>query len=174
MAERTVTVRYTKWGGGPHWRFDLSFLGADEHGTWLAGLPGCLLQLRDEPPAVRTDTFVALVPVRGAWIAFWNEASRYEIYVDVCDRLVWSPDGAEVATVDLDLDVIRWRPDGTTRLLDEDEFVEHRRTLAYPAELITGAEATAAWLMEAVRSRREPFGVTGPGWLEAVLSRPPR
>ena len=171
MADRTVTLRYTKWGGGPHWRFDLPLLGADQHGTWLAGPPGVPLQLRDEPPVTRRDWFVTLVPTRGDWIAFWNERSRFEIYVDVCGPPAWTPDRSEVTAVDLDLDVVRWRADGVTDVIDEDEFADHQVALGYPPEVIAGARATSDWLMEAVTTRREPFDRVGPGWLGYAISR---
>ena len=31
----SVDVRMTKWGDRPHWRFASTYLGEDEHGTWL-------------------------------------------------------------------------------------------------------------------------------------------
>lgn len=168
MPER-VSLRYTKWGGGPHWRFELVFLGEDDHGVWLAGPPGTPLQLRHEAPVTRSDWFVGLVPATGHWTAFWNERSRFEIYVDVTDRPAWSSARDEVTAVDLDLDVVRWRADGAVEVLDEDEFAQHQVDLAYPASVIAGARATSDWLTEAVTLRCEPFDVVGPAWLRRAM-----
>ena len=30
-----VRVVMTKWGGRPHWEYDATYLGSDEHGDWL-------------------------------------------------------------------------------------------------------------------------------------------
>lgn len=163
----SVAVRYTKWGGALHWHFDLEEIGRDAHGVWLAGPPGTPLQLRDEPPVVRRDTFVALVPHEGHWIAFWNEASRFEIYVDVTTAPLWSQ--GELTAVDLDLDVVRWRADGVVTVLDEDEFLDHQVELAYPPEVIADARSTTAWLVEAVSTGQEPFGKVGAGWLAGAV-----
>jgi uncharacterized protein len=162
----TVSVRYTKWGDRLHWHFDLERLGADGHGTWLAGRRGITKQRGDEPPMRERHGFVMLVPRQGRWTAYWNVDDEIELYVDVTTTPVWTPEG--VTTVDLDLDVVRWRG-GRVQVLDEDEFNEHRVALAYPAEVVAEARVTAAWLVEAITSRAEPFGGVGLSWLARLV-----
>ena len=156
-----------KWGGRLHWHFAMEHLGVDDHGVWLAGEPGTVLQRGAEPPRVKPDAWVLLVPVSGSWIASWNAEDGPEIYVDVTSVPEWR-DGTLVA-VDLDLDVVRER-DGTTVLLDEDEFADHQVRFGYPPDVVEHAERTATWLMEAVAARVEPFDRVGRRWLDAVSS----
>jgi protein associated with RNAse G/E len=77
---------------------------------------------------------------------------------------VW--DGDTVEMIDLDLDVVRWRADGSAGILDEDEFLEHQETYGYPQHIIDKARATTASLLLAVEARVEPFGDVGPAWLQ--------
>ncbi|MEX0873926.1 MAG: DUF402 domain-containing protein [Actinomycetota bacterium] len=72
-----------------------------------------------------------------------------------------------VTTIDLDLDVIRFR-DGRLLLDDQDEFEEHKELYGYPEDFVEKAVATEDWLMEAVEQRREPFGSAGQPWLEML------
>jgi uncharacterized protein len=70
--------------------------------------------------------------------------------------------------VDLDLDVLRLRADQRVLLDDEDEFAEHQVRYCYPANVISNAEAAAAWLLDAVSAKAEPFGAAYRRWLEIV------
>ncbi|HLF40836.1 MAG TPA: DUF402 domain-containing protein [Acidimicrobiia bacterium] len=167
-----VTVRFTKWGGHPHWRYDVELLGEDGYGRWAACRPGTVLRRADEPPKRQRWWFVMVVPHDGHWMAVWNESYKYEIYVDVTGEPRWS--AGEVTAVDLDLDVVRWRDGGRVEVLDEDEFAEHRMRFGYPPDVVAGARSTADWLVEAVGARREPFGEVGPRWLRQALSLPIR
>jgi hypothetical protein len=162
----TVSVRYTKWGEHLHWYFDLERLGTDRYGTWLAGRRGITKRRGDEPPQRERHGFVMLVPGEGRWTAYWSVDDEIELYVDVTTTPEWTTEG--VTAVDLDLDVVRWRGGGV-EVLDEDEFDEHRVALAYPPDVVAGARATAAWLVEAITARREPFGSTGPAWLAHLV-----
>ncbi|WP_241563811.1 DUF402 domain-containing protein [Nonomuraea polychroma] len=104
---------------------------------------------------------------RDAWwtAAFYLQPHWMDIYVDVTTVPEWS-DG-EVTMLDLDLDVIR-TPDGRLFVDDEDEFAEHQMLLGYPPELITQAEGSARWLLDAVGERKEPFGGVHLEWLAMV------
>lgn len=166
MNERSdlISVVFTKWGGRQHWHFECGWLGEDEFGAWLAGRPGTRLQRGDEPAIIELPGFVQLVPCRGEWIAFFNAAGPFEIYVDVTSTPVWT--GGTVTCVDLDLDVVR-RPDGKVQLLDEDEFIQHQIELKYPADTVRSARATAEWLLNAVAAGHGPFGGAGAAWLAA-------
>ena len=161
-------MRFTKWGGRPHWRYDVELLGEDVYGRWAACRPGTSLRKADDPPKRQQWWFVMVVPHAGHWMAVWNETFKYEIYVDVTGAPEWS--AGEVSAVDLDLDVVRWRDDGRVEVLDEDEFDDHRVRLRYPADVVADARATTAWLVDAVASRREPFGDVGPRWLHEAIA----
>lgn len=162
--DRMVSVVFTKWGDRPHWHFECAWLGEDVFGVWLAGRPGTRLQRGDEPAIVEAHGFVQLVPRQGEWMAFFNVAGPFEVYVDVTTAPIWT--GRTVACVDLDLDVVR-RPNGEVQLLDEDEFMSHQVELEYPAGIIQQARATAYWLLDVVAARHEPFRSTGLAWLAA-------
>jgi hypothetical protein len=167
-----IHVRYTKWDGSLHWHFDTVELGEDVHGLWLGAPDGTEVRRGDEPP-VRSQAFALLVPPMGWWTAVWNDVSpdgsgfSFEVYLDVCTPP--TRDGSVVGAVDLDLDVAR-RPDGTTVMLDEDEFEEHRRRYGYPERVVDQARVAAASMMRLVEARVEPFGVVGPEWLRAAVA----
>jgi protein associated with RNAse G/E len=48
---------------------------------------------------------------------------------------------------------------------DEDEFEEHRRSLAYPDDVVSLARSSAGEVLAAIGSRVEPFLTVGQGWL---------
>lgn len=167
----TVTIEFTKYDGRAHWHFPVRPLGADEHGKWYGAYHGVELQRGQEPPVSWGCDFVVLVPAAGEWIGCFNSAGKFAIYIDVTGPISIS-DG-RVTAVDLDLDVVRL-PDGGVELLDEDEFIEHQVRFGYPSEVVERAEATANWLLHAVRSRQEPFDTVGPSWLSTLLSEATR
>jgi len=160
-----IGVRFTKWGGALHWHYELQRLGEDEHGVWVGAPIGTVLQRGHEPSSIEEQGWVGLVPWEATWSPLWNRTKEPEVYVDVTTRASW--DGNTVHMVDLDLDVVRHR-DGSVAILDEDEFAEHQVALGYPAEVIAEAEATAAWLVEALTARVEPFGDVGAAWLRRL------
>jgi len=166
-----VHVRFTKYDGTPHWHFDVVRLGEDEHGVWLGGSDGTPVQRGLEPPLISTP-FALLVPTEGWWVATFNpdlpdSPFQHVIYADVCTPGTWEE--SSVTAIDLDLDVAM-RADGTVTLLDEDEFEEHRETMAYPPHVIDRARGAAASLFSAMEAGREPFGSVGHGWLERANS----
>ena len=162
-----VRVVFRKWDGRLHWHFWLRLLGEDDHGVWLAGPPGTVLQRGGEAAKHETDGFVMLVPRADSWTAIWNVDDDPEVYVDVTTLPEWSRDS--VAAVDLDLDVVRYR-DGTVALLDEDEFEEHRLVFGYPPTVADAAVATAHSLLDAVAHRVEPFDAAPSRWLAGAHS----
>jgi len=170
-----IHVAYRKWDGSAHWHFDLTRLGEDDHGLWLGGANGTPVQRAAEPP-LRSQAFTLLIPRDGWWTAVWNahttggEGFQFEVYVDVCTPADCSDSG--FTAVDLDLDVAR-RPDGTTVLLDEDEFEDHRRRYGYPDHVVDRARTTAAALVLAVENRDEPFDRVGPAWLDRAIALGP-
>ena len=146
-----VRVRFGKWGGGPHWAFDLVYLGVDEFGHWAGGPEGLPMERPGRAVLADTDGVLCFAHTQG-FVATRNadfgEPTAAEIYVDVTTVPRWTRAGdglAEVRMVDLDLDVVR-RFDGVTYVDDEDEFADHQLTLGYPVAVIDAArDASAAW-----------------------------
>jgi uncharacterized protein len=168
MTGRDVRVVYTKYDGSLHWHQTMQYLGEDEHGVWLGANAGSAMQRGDEPPIVLGQASVRLIPDGTWWTAtFRAEPANAEIYCDICTPPRW-PDPAEVTMVDLDLDVLRLRADQSILLDDEDEFAEHQFRYGYPADVIRNAEAAAAWLLDAVSAKAEPFGGAYRRWLDMV------
>jgi hypothetical protein len=160
-----VDVRFTKWGGGRHWEFPVTYLGTDPLGVWCGAPAGTRLE-RPSAAFVSAFAWVTLFPTGQPWAASYYDSvdQPIAVYVDVTTPPVW--DGATVTMVDLDLDVVLGR-DGSLLLDDEDEFEEHQVTLAYPGDVVDLARRTAADLMAAAADAREPFGPAGARWLQA-------
>jgi protein associated with RNAse G/E len=162
---RRVRVVFTKYDGRLHWHAWLSRLGEDEYGVWLAAPSGTVWQ-RGSEPGVSLPPSVTLIPRDAWWVAAFNAApAKYEMYVDVSTVPAWS--GNEVTMVDLDLDVVRYRGDGAVRLLDEDEFAEHRLLFGYPETVVRSVTDTAQRLMSDVVAS-EPFAAAYRPWLAKV------
>jgi uncharacterized protein len=161
-------VEYTKYDGSLHWHFTMSYLGADEHGTWLGARPGLVARRGSELSITMEQPHVMLVPDGQWWTAVFNgEPTRTEVYCDICTVPQWAGE-ARVTMADLDLDVVRLRADGQVLLLDEDEFAEHQVRYQYPADVIAQAEQAAAWLADAIGSGAEPFAAAYRTWLRKV------
>jgi len=165
---RDVRVVYTKYDGSLHWHLTMRYLGEDEHGIWLGADAGSAMQRGYEPPVVLEQASVRLIPDGVWWAAtFSADPAQCEIYCDIGTPPQW-PSPAEVTMVDLDLDVLRLRSDQRVLLDDEDEFAEHQVRYRYPGDVISNAEASAAWLLDAVSAKAEPFGAAYRRWLEIV------
>lgn len=170
MSHERVRVVFRKYDGALHWHFDAVRLGEDEAGVWLGCPPNTPATRGDEPPRIWAAPGAVLFPRDGWWVATFNATPhKYEIYVDISTTPVWSSgDGAdEVTMVDLDLDVVRMR-DGEVRVLDEDEFAEHRVKYGYPPEVVAGARAATEWLAGVVGDDTEPFASEYNHWLTKV------
>lgn len=160
---------YRKFDGALHWHTTLTRLGEDEHGVWLGSRPGGRWR-RDGGPWVTVHGPRLMVAPRDRWwtARFNSESdSRTEIYCDVTAVPTWTADD-ELTIVDLDLDVVRLRAGGEVRLLDEDEFAEHRVRYGYPAEVASQAVATSVWLLDALTTGVEPFGGAADRYLARV------
>jgi uncharacterized protein len=165
---RDVRVVYTKYDGSLHWHQVMQYLGEDEHGIWLGGRAGSTTQRGDEPPIVLKQAFVGLIPEDQWWTATFNgDPAKTEIYCDIGTPARW-PNPALVTMVDLDLDVLRVRADQRVIVVDEDEFAEHQLRYGYPPDVISEAERAAAWLLDAISAKAEPFGAAYLSWLEMV------
>ena len=163
-------LELTKWGGRPHWHYDMVYLGDDQYGQWFGAPSGAVLQRGAEPPISWPCDFVLLVPSEGNWLATFNAAGPTELYIDVTGPV--SFDGTTVRADDLDLDVAR-RRSGAVKLLDEDEFEQHRHRFGYPDDVVAGARATAQRLLREVIGGAEPFATRGQAWLALLEAHRP-
>jgi uncharacterized protein len=175
VTDRDVRVVYTKYDGSLHWHQVMRYLGEDEHGIWLGGAAGSTTQRGYEPPIVLDQPFVELIPDGQWWTATFNgDPARTEVYCDIGTppRWQWPADGAadpaEVTMVDLDLDVLRLRADQRVIVVDEDEFAVHQVRYGYPPDVISQAERAAAFLLDVISAKAEPFGAVYQDWLDRV------
>ncbi|MDP3891014.1 DUF402 domain-containing protein [Nocardioides sp.] len=183
-----VRVEMTKWPDRPHWCFDATYLGSDEHGDWLGVRPGTAMarpgatyvapvaqvllaptqpvrQVNGSAPTA-AQTLAQLDPEHGYLATFHAEGGVVEVYVDIATPPVW--DGRVLRSVDLDLDVIR-APRGRVWVDDEDEFADHRVRFAYPEDLVAHAAVSCSFVLTAVNDRLPPYdGPTAAGWLAQV------
>lgn len=160
-----IDVRFTKWGGGRHYEFQLEVLGTDEHGVWAAGDIGTRLT-RPGHAFTSAVAWVSLFPHEQPWTAsFHDPAHEILTFVDMSTVPVWT--GRVVTMVDLDLDVVHTQ-DGRIFVDDEGEFELHRKTLGYPDDVVALARDTADGVLAAVRTGAEPFGEVRSRWLAAI------
>ncbi|MCW2833403.1 MAG: hypothetical protein JWN68_1356 [Nocardioides sp.] len=167
----------SKWGDRPHWEYEATILGADDHGEWL-GFPAGTQYSRPGHEFIGQRNHVGLVPavVEGQrpWhlATFWAAAgdlgvpgSDVQIYVDATTPAEW--EGDLLRAVDLDLDVVR-RFDGSVFIDDEDEFLEHQVSFGYPADVIAAARASADEVRAAVEAGAAPYDGSHLLWLERL------
>lgn len=156
----------TKYDGSRHRWLTANLLGTDEFGTWLGTPAGTVVNYAYGPRSSRrtaTDA-VRLIPHGTWWMAlFLSHPDPTEIYCDVITPAVRSPAGFTV--IDLDLDVIRHRPDGRVKVDDEPEFAENALRYAYPTDVVSAAAETAAELQKALIESRPPFNGHHTTWL---------
>ncbi len=159
----------TKWGDRPHWEYDATYLGVDQHGTWL-GCPTGTFYSRPGMEFVATFAGVVLIPAGDApHLAAFNDGhAQAATYVDITTPPVF--DGELLRAVDLDLDVVK-RQDGAIYLDDEDEFAEHQVSFGYPPEVVAMAERSAADVLTAVRAGTAPYDGTADAWLARLEDR---
>lgn len=164
-----VTVQFFKYPGDLHWRHDLRMLGEDEHGVWLGGPAGSIVQRGREPAKEWPVPFVQRIAPGRWWTLIYNgeAASNFRIYVDVVTQPCWVNE-SRVEMIDLDLDVVLGL-DGSVKVLDEDEFEEHRVRFQYPPALVDRARSTAADVAIKLARRQEPFANSGATWLQQVI-----
>lgn len=162
-----VRVVMTKWGSRPHWEFDATYLGDDEHGDWL-GIPRGTVMARPGATYVAPTAQVGLVPPPGpatgrGWLAtFHDVGGPVRTYVDITTPPRW--DGTVLRAVDLDLDVV-CGPTGRVWVDDEDEFADHRVRFGYPEEVVTAALASCRRVETAVVGGHAPYDGAARRWL---------
>jgi hypothetical protein len=172
-----VHVDYRKWTNGlrsqseEHWQSDLFYLGADDHGSWLAMPTGT----RQAKPSFGFDLgypHVKLITEDG-WSADIcrppDDRRLPVVYSDMINIQQWTrvDGGFHVTMIDLDLDVITWN-DGSIMIDDEDEFADHQVSRSYPESAIVLAKAACADVHGRLQRGDEPFGSVASRWLAAV------
>ncbi|MGW1529937.1 DUF402 domain-containing protein [Streptomyces sp. NPDC002159] len=165
----SVLVDIRKYDGSLSAQWTAAQLGEDEHGVWLGTAQGVPVSSATGGWTSRFR-YVMLVPRGEWWTATFCADPGPEMYCDVCTVPEWNADRAVLRTVDLDLDVVRFRG-GEARIQDEDEFDEHRVRYGYPDNVIDKARQTCEWLMEAGRRHGdgiEPFASVHRHWLGLV------
>ncbi len=167
-----VRCEMSKWPDRPHWVYDGTYLGADEHGDWIA-FPAGSRFTRPGVDVVMPNDQVGLVPAdhldeRGWLATFHGPGGDFRLYVDIATPPVW--DGTTLRAVDLDLDIIEG-VNGRVWVDDEDEFADHRVRWSYPDDLVAGALRSCQWIESAVRASTAPFNGQSAPWLEALRTR---
>jgi hypothetical protein len=161
-----IWLERRKWPDRPHYGHAGWIIGEDENGVWI--------ELRIGSPVYRGPELLfhgaagglMCAPRAGGWLAWFPEVADFELYVDIVTGITHAP--GSITMVDLDFDVIRYRT-GEVRLLDEDEFEQHRVELSYPQPVVDAARADAALVLEAVRKGDEPFaGGTAARWAQRI------
>lgn len=153
--ERPIRVRSTKYDGSVHYEFGAYVLDVTgplvrcwiPKGTSFTGYRGA--------GAVEED-FTALFFTDRWYNLFHNHRPQgrraIETYINI--GLPARFDGALLAWVDLDLDVIRERAGVVVD--DEDEFAEHRVQMGYPDDLAERAQSTAVELARMLHAGEFP------------------
>ena len=152
-----------KWGGLPHYRGVVRYLGDDEFGCWLWGPVGRTIFRGDTPMFVTEQAALILIATDCWWTpSWWIGHNDVEIYVNINTPV--RREGDRFVSVDVDLDVVGFR-DGRVEVVDQDEFVEHQRLFGYPRDVIDAAESAATAAHDLLRARVPPFdGVAAEQW----------
>ena len=169
----SVDVVLRKYDERPHRRTTTRRLGEDEFGVWLGSPRGTVVTYSygAKKPERTRHAAVRVIPPGRWWCAiFFAEPSTRDVYCDIIAPARWeSP--AEVTLVDLDLDVLRYRPGGRVEVEDEDEFRRNTDVFGYPPDVVAEATAAAQELRTALTADVEPFATHWRRWME-LLSRP--
>ena len=165
-----LVARFTKWGGRPHWHIPGVRLGEDEHGTWLGIPSGTRLSRPGSSYVTAQPTVTVLHPARWSVSTFYPDLNDppVAIYVDVCTPPVFSADGTEVTSVDLDLDVVKGC-NGRVWVDDEDEFAQHRSEFGYPDDVVGAALRSCEQVRRDVTDGAPPYDGTAAAWLALLL-----
>lgn len=168
---RPVTVQFLKNPDVLHWGFEAQWLGEDEWGDWIAVPTGTKRWKGEIPVRPSRADAVFCLPRRGWWHLHYNgSATESSHFVDIVTPPVWVSSN-RYEMIDLDLDVVR-NQDGSVGVEDEDEFEIHQVKYAYSEEMIAGAVAETARIVEMLQTRQEPFFDVADAWL-ARLPRTP-
>lgn len=157
MIGRAIRVCSTKYDGSPHWEFDSWFVheegpllithnfAGQEYQTWK-GPHTEPYDIRNHFWADRWYNVMRCEKPRAGGLEYW--------YCNITTPAQY--DGEWIRYVDLDLDVIV-AADGTSRVVDEDEFLEHSRRMGYPPDVIDRARRAVDELLSLVHRGAFPF-----------------
>jgi hypothetical protein len=167
-----VELLTKKWGGGPHKRGQVRYLGRDHCGSWLWGAAGRIIEIGESGSFVTEQDALFLLPPDEWWAcAWWIDHPEVTLYVDICTPSVF--DGGSVGYIDLDLDVIVFR-DGRVEIDDRDEFEVHQVEYGYPPEVISSAELAAERVVDRISRNEPPFdGQAAIEWVERARANTP-
>jgi protein associated with RNAse G/E len=156
-----------KWGAQPHYSGTVTRLGDDGFGAWWWGPKGRPIRRGDEIRFVSGTDALFLTPPAAWWAAtWWIDDPEIDLYVNIGTPAIIEPH--RVVSTDLDLDVVRTM-DGSTAVLDEDEFEEHQRRYGYPSDVVAAAEAACAETLDLVRRAEPPFDAATPRrWIDVA------
>ncbi len=154
---RRVHVISTKYDGSAHWEFNSRLVLVRDTLVVTQDFAGQIYHSWKGP---HTEPF----DVRNHfWTDRWYNVMR-------CDRPhgggleywycnVTSPaqyDGETVRYIDLDLDVLVF-PDGKTKVVDEDEFLDNSARMGYPPDMIEQSRRAVDEIVALARSGQFPF-----------------
>jgi protein associated with RNAse G/E len=161
--ERLVRVSSTKFDGSLHQQYVAQLLDGHMRGEALR------LYI---PAGTTMRSYRGEFPIRQAFTqlfwrgadCWWNVEHFHEplpfanrpsllTYANVSTPAEF--DGETVRWVDLDLDVIV--TEAGVRLIDEDEFEEHRERFGYPDDIVKNARAAAETLIDLASRGERPF-----------------
>ncbi len=157
MTARSIRWKEVKYDGSLHRSAVAHDLGSTDAGRWLYLPRGTHVDQPNRGGFDHPCDAIVLVPVEGWWTAVWLAGYEPALYIDVARHV--SVGGAEIVTMDLDVDVIR-RRDGTVEVLDLDEFDLHRRRYGYADDVVAAVGQTTDELVQAVGAHEPPFGLT--------------
>jgi protein associated with RNAse G/E len=156
MTARRIHTRSTKYDGTFHWEYSSRFIRKDGPLVVTEDSAGDLMQNA-------AGSWTCPYDVRNHyWTDRWYNVMRFsrpgaelqEWYCNVSTPAEF--DGSALSWIDLDLDVRAW-PDGRIEVVDEDEFEEHSRRMAYPGHLIDNARQAVHELLDLAQRRAFPF-----------------
>jgi protein associated with RNAse G/E len=162
-SERLVRVSSTKFDGSLHQEYVAQLLEWGRYGEALQlyARAGTLMRSYRGEFALRHAFTHLFWPESDRW---WN-VEHFHTPVTYSNRPsmltyanISTPaefDGETVRWVDLDLDVVVSEAD--VRLIDEDEFEEHRERFGYPEDLVMKARAAAETLVDLASRGERPF-----------------
>lgn len=170
QGEDKVQLVTEKWGGKLHYAGPVHYLGDDHFGTWLWGETGRHIYRGGAPVIVTAHEALILVPSRAWWtVTWWVEHPTVEIYVNVSTPVVRHP--GRMVSVDLDLDVIRFR-NRAVEIIDQDEFEAHQRLYDYPPNVIQSAQDAANLAADKLTRSEPPFdGPRATAWVDYARRR---
>ncbi len=157
---RQTPVVATKYDGGLRARWPGWFVTRKQELYVVAQRPGDVVwspERHGEEPTPWTLQWhadVYLFDDRYYNVSRVRRDERIWYYVNIATPVEF--DGEAFAYVDLDLDVA-WYTDEEPRVLDEDEFLAHSRSMGYPPTVVDHARAAVDEVLELIRQRAFPF-----------------